>query len=339
MKAMKKLAALLFFLIFALTAPNWPVSAQTETPPPEVAPQDIINAINSAREAHGYKPLKVNAILMSTAQQTAEIMAANQMSGHIGDVRGRVWQAGYGAGDTPWATENFLIGPLPLETILMAWSDDVHMIPIANPNYCHIGVGIAESGDNVYYVLHAAYTSNHACNNGAAAKTPGKETPNPATATMDPNPMSQWIFPVRTVTPQNNGWAIHTVQQGQTLWSIAMAYGAKEIAIINANALSPDNPMIYTGQKLFIPVTITPTSPTPNRTQTAPATSASAPTPTLNLVAVVNMPLPTSQPASTAQPPANNPTQAPRDRAITIALVAAFGLGCALVMLGIVLKK
>lgn len=337
MKTMRKIAALLFFLIIALTAPNWPVFAQIETPPPEVTPQDIINAINSARDARGYKPLQVNAILMSTAQQTAEIMAANQMGGHIGDVRGRVWQAGYGAGDTPWATENFLIGPLPLETILMAWSDDVHMIPIANPNYCHIGVGIAESGDSVYYVLHAAYTSNHACNTGAAAKTPGKGTPNPTAATIDPNPMSQWIFPVRTVTPQNNGWAIHTVQQGQTLWSIAMAYGAKEIAIINANALSPDNPMIYSGQKLFIPVTLTPASPTPDHTQTAPATSVATPAP--SRVAAVSLPLLTPQSTSTSQPPANSPAQAPRDRTITIALVAAFGLGCALIMLGIVLKK
>lgn len=330
---MRRFAILLGFLLAEALTPALRSSAQATPPPPEVAPSDIIQAFNERRVAMGYQALTVSPILMNTAQQTAEIMAANRMQGHIGDVRGRVWTAGYGGGDTPWATENFLIGPMTLEEIMTAWSDDTHMIPVINPNYCHIGVGIAGSDGVVYYVLHAAYTDHHACGT-YRSPTPGKGTIYPTKETAS-NPYAEWIMPVQTVTPQANGWALHTVRQGQTLWAIAMAYGVKVVAIVNDNALSPEDQMIYSGQKLFIPITITPATatievtPSPSSSKTA---SISTPSPSVG-AAQINTPQPVT---ATELVKAG---KKPLDRGILITITALFGLGAALVMLGMVFKK
>jgi len=74
-------------------------------PTAPVSPMDLINAMNVLRVANGFPPLAVNQILMGTAQWTAEYMAANHLLGHIGNVRGRVAEAGYGSGATVYATE------------------------------------------------------------------------------------------------------------------------------------------------------------------------------------------------------------------------------------------
>src|SRR5512146_2828116 len=114
----------------------------TPTPAP-LTPAQLIALINRLRTGRGLRALIVDPILMSTAQSTADIMAAYSMTGHIGDVRGRVIAAGYGAGDIAWATENFAVLPpeATASDILSIWSDELHMKPMADPNYKHIGAG------------------------------------------------------------------------------------------------------------------------------------------------------------------------------------------------------
>jgi LysM repeat protein len=181
------------------------------------------------------------------------------MTDHIGDVRDRIIAAGYGAGDIPWATENFLIGPAPLNQIMLAWSDDLHMIPVNNPYYRHIGAGVSEFDGSVYYVVQAAYTSNNIYQPGTAQ---------PQQPTLDF--MSQIIFPVRTVTSQSDGKVIHIVKQGQTLWSIAIAYNTNIAELTKANNLAFDNPIIYTGQILVIPNSVKPRADTSTATLIEP---------------------------------------------------------------------
>jgi LysM repeat protein len=250
MKIKNRLIALLLAVLLLFLSSS-AVLAQTETPYPEVTPQDLINAFNALRTARGLPALIVDPILMHTAQETADYMALNHMTGHIGDVRDRIMAAGYGVGDIPWATENFLIGPAPLNLIMLAWSDDLHMIPVNNPYYRHIGAGVSEYDGSVYYVVQAAYTSNNIYQPGTAQ---------PQQPTLDL--ISQIIFPVRTVTPQADGKVIHIVKQGQTLWSIAIAYNTKIAELTKANNLAFDNPIIYSGQLLVIPNPVKPQAAT-----------------------------------------------------------------------------
>ena len=66
--------------------------------------------MNTLRVSYGLPALIEDPIVNAVAQSTAATMAANNMSWHIGDVRGRIAAAGYGSGGTVWATENFAVG-------------------------------------------------------------------------------------------------------------------------------------------------------------------------------------------------------------------------------------
>ncbi len=54
----------------------------------EVTAFDLIIAMNTLRVSYGLSALVEDSIVNAVAQSTAEIMAANQMSWHIGDVLG-----------------------------------------------------------------------------------------------------------------------------------------------------------------------------------------------------------------------------------------------------------
>ncbi|MCJ7626374.1 MAG: CAP domain-containing protein, partial [Anaerolineaceae bacterium] len=151
----------LAFLIFTLQPQYSNVEAQETPSPPAITPFDLIDGVNRIRTANGLPPLIIDDILMGTAQYTADYMALNDLHGHIGDVKGRVMAAGYGAGANAWATENFAIGPITLDTLFnVYWADDLHMVPMYKPNYKHIGAGVTEYNGRVWYIVHAAYTGS-----------------------------------------------------------------------------------------------------------------------------------------------------------------------------------
>jgi uncharacterized protein YkwD len=75
-----------------------------------VTAYDLIIAMNTLRTSNGLPALVEDPIIDAVAQSTAEIMAAQQMSWHIGNVSGRLASAGYGGGSKVWATENFAVG-------------------------------------------------------------------------------------------------------------------------------------------------------------------------------------------------------------------------------------
>src|SRR5688572_28943046 len=127
---------------------------------------DLIIAMNTLRMAHGLPPLIEDPIINAVAQSTAATMAASNMSWHIGDVKGRIAAAGYGAGGTVWATENFAVGSggMGIDQIMATWADPDHMRPAVTPEYCHVGAGVASTSDGrIYYILQAAYVSGQAC--------------------------------------------------------------------------------------------------------------------------------------------------------------------------------
>ncbi len=246
------LATILFAWLAALGAAPPARAPQDATPTPRaLTSAELISTINRIRTGRGLPALTVDPILMGTAQSTADIMAAYRMTGHIGDVRGRVMAAGYGAGDIPWATENFAVLPMEagMSVILQIWSDELHMKPMADPNYKHIGAGVSVvSEEAVYYIVHAAYTSNRTYKPGATAVS-GASAPGGLAA----DPFSQYVFAVQTATPRPDGSLVHVVKQGQSLWSIAIAYQTHINILQQLNGMASDNLTIYTGQKLRVP--------------------------------------------------------------------------------------
>lgn len=214
----------------------------------EVSAYDLILAMNTLRVSNGLPPLVEDPIINAVAQATAEIMAVNQMSWHIGNVSGRLQAAGYGGGAKVWATENFAVGTsFTIDQIMLAWADPDHMIPAVNPAYCHVGAGVAKSANGMtYYVLQAAYVSGKSCGEY-------RSSPNPQPGGSNPNPVvPQIIVPVKVATPDEDGKVFHVVQTGQSLWSIAVAYKTTIRDLEVWNNISRAKPL-QVGQKLFIP--------------------------------------------------------------------------------------
>jgi len=208
----------------------------------QVSAYDLILAVNTLRVSYGLPPLIEDPIINAVAQSTAEIMAANSMSWHIGDVRGRIAAAGYGNGGTVWATENFAVsyGGMGIDEIMAVWADPDHMRPAVTPAYCNVGAGVATVNGKTYYILQAAYVSGQEC--GSYTSVAGSGV----------SPVSQLIVPVQIATPDAAGKIFHTVQSGQSFWAIAVAYQITIQDLETWNNISRNTPL-QSGQKLFIP--------------------------------------------------------------------------------------
>ncbi|HRJ75512.1 MAG TPA: LysM peptidoglycan-binding domain-containing protein, partial [Anaerolineales bacterium] len=217
-------------------------------PSNQVTAYDLIIAMNTLRVAYGLPPLIEDPIVNAVAQSTAATMAASNMSWHIGNVRGRIAAAGYGAGGTVWATENFAVGDMGIDQIMAVWADPDHMRPAVTPEYCHVGAGTAQTSDGrTYYVLQAAYVSGQECGSSSSPASPSSGgVSNPAL------PSFGLIVPVKIASPDAEGKVFHEVQMGQSLWAIAIAYQITIHDIEVWNNISRDDPL-QAGQKLFIP--------------------------------------------------------------------------------------
>ncbi|MEN6300817.1 MAG: LysM peptidoglycan-binding domain-containing protein [Anaerolineaceae bacterium] len=226
------------------------VEAESESPvtyqAAEVTAYDLIAAMNSLRMSYGLPALIEDPIIDAVAQGTAQIMADGQLSWHIGDVPGRLTNAGYGGGGKVYATENFAIGyGISINEIMDLWSDESHMLPAVKSYYCNVGAGTAKAANgSTYYILQAAYVSGKEC----GTYTP----PGDGTGTQTPGIVPGIITPVKVATPDATGQIIHEVKAGQSFWAIAVAYGVSIKDILQWNNL-PDGTTLQIGDKLVIP--------------------------------------------------------------------------------------
>ena len=247
---------LLFLLLVTLLQPAG--GSALAAPSADVTAYDLIIAMNTLRMSYGLPALVEDPIINAVAQSTAEIMAANQMSWHIGDVAGRLTAAGFGGGSKVWGTENFAVaGDASIDRIMLMWADDSHMIPAVNPAYCNVGAGTAKSSNGMtYYVLQAAYTSGKSCGEyispgGGTINEPGGSTTGGQVA-GGVSGVSQLIVPVKVATPDASGKIFHEVQAGQSFWSIAVTYKVTINDIEIWNNISQES-KLQIGQRLFIP--------------------------------------------------------------------------------------
>jgi uncharacterized protein YkwD len=259
-------------------------------------PSQMIAAVNNLRISHGLPALTDHPILMQTAQSQADYMAA---TGNVTHARPggmtytqQLLSLGFPlAGDLSrggFRAENILssYGPLDWNGVPPGWQDADHMNTMLSQNFTHIGAGISQSGNTYYYAVDtAAVTSNGQMQSSAGGIL--TSVPGGADEAAD---VSQYMVPVTVSTARPDGDVIHKVQYGQSLWSIAIAYGTTIKNIQALNHLGEDL-VIYQGQELLVlkgatqpaaqesatapPVTETP-SPTASTTAAPAETQAEA---------------------------------------------------------------
>ena len=255
------------------------VSARPAPVPSMASAFDLIAAVNDLRASYGLQPYAVSQILMGTAQGQAEYMASIGSWSHTGpggiSYTQRLLNAGYPLSGG-FRAENVLTINSNISGYDVVhssyWADADHQNTMLSVELTEIGAGVAVSGGTGYYVIDCARSTSNGVFSGGSTPATVNGTP----VTKGP---SQILSAVVLSTPREDGAVYHDVQYGQSLWSIAIAYGTKIDEIKRLNNLTSNE--IYLGQKLLIKNagTASPTVPVAAQTKTPqPTTSASVPT-------------------------------------------------------------
>ena len=301
--------------------PSNGVSAHPAPIPPMASAFDLIAAVNDLRASYGLPPYNVSSILMSTAQGQADFMAATGTVTHSGpggiSLTQRLLNAGYPM-EGGFRAENILSTSSDASGHAIVnssyWADADHQNTMLSPNLTEIGAGVADRGGTGYYVIDCARSTSNGVFSGGSTPATVNGTP----VTKGP---SQILSAVVLSTPREDGAVYHDVQYGQSLWSIAIAYGTKIEEIKRLNNLASND--IYLGQKLLIKNSGTATSTVPIATQTETPHQTSTRTPYLVLVTETL----TLTPTVTAGPQVSGISRAVLTWIIIIIALLAAGIG------------
>lgn len=258
---MWKIPLLLTFtlLIFVAFFPCTDVSAQTAfSPLVQSSANDLIAEVNALRIANGLPAYTVNSILMRVAQDQANFMAVTGQVAHRPGLTQRILDAGYPlAGDLSlggFRAENITGGNKTAGQAVQEWTgDSLHLNTMLSPNLTEIGAGVAKVGNRYYMVIDCAQPTT--------SRLPQAYTPVAGTLTTGTSAPSDFIVPITTSTPDEDGFVYHEVQYGQTLWAIAIEYGVKIDDIRALNNLGPTTE-IYEGERLLVKKDIPPPTAT-----------------------------------------------------------------------------
>jgi uncharacterized protein YkwD len=239
----------------AVAGAGRPVEA---APSPQSA-SGLIDAVNDLRAANGMDPLIVDPILMQVAQAQSDFNADTGELSHYGPsgqlTRDDAIDAGYGGGSTVFVSENIAVGSdLSADEAVQMWTGDApHLNTMLGENYRDVGAGVGEGGGSVYFTLVTGYVA-------------GGHSANSTVPAVAAQPVFGPVAQLVTATPQADGSVVHTVEEGQTLWTIAAIYGIDLAQLLSYNNLTEDS-FVHEGDRLTVRAAPTETpSPAPTAT-------------------------------------------------------------------------
>ena len=245
---------------------------------------EIISRINAYRAQNGLYSYNINQNLMHSAQVQSDYQASIQSVTHTGSgatsPRDRAYAAGYGDGSTIWVSEIIYGGTQATVDSAMSWwkGSSVHNNSMLSPQSLEIGAGVASSGVSTYFTVVMGMVS------GSTSGETGGEIP------AIPN------NPVQEAEPSEDGSVVHTVQTGQTLWTIAAVYDIPLDQLLELNDITQDS-LLQPGQEIIIQP--------PEGTEPTNALTVD-PTATASETAPIPSPSTTSQARSTTSPSSEN---------------------------------
>jgi LysM repeat protein len=286
---------------------------------------DLINTVNSLRESQGLAPYTIESYLMGYAQAQSDYMAS------LG-----TWTHTRADGTTSFdygIKENVAMGTNMSVSycVYTVWSDAVHWQTMVGYETGTVGAGVTVVNGSVYYTLDVR---------------PGSSTSSETTIYNNEEPVAyypqqettpEYISQVIVNTPDADGIIYHTVQYGETLWSIAIAYNTTIDEILTNSGLPLNTTEVFEGERLLIRGATEP-SATPSFTPTEdPGTS----TPTQPRPTMTSFPTRTPKPTNTPTPPASLVTRTfGETRYVAIVLISISGIGLMLVIyLGFIKKS
>ena len=228
------LAGLLLLLLWLAGKPT-PPAAIAQSPAYEV-----IQLVNNFRVANGLPAFQINQSLMIAAQQQADYMAASNIYSHTGAGGSSPQSRAEAAGYVGWVSENIVGGTnLTPQKGLIWWQNSaVHYAALVSTRHTEVGAGFAVGFDQNFYALVVGQPSNAPA---AAAASPSNNN--------QPAPIQ--VAPFTPAQPGEDGSIVHTVQQGQALWTLAAHYEVPLADLLLFNGLS-ENAIVNPGDKIII---------------------------------------------------------------------------------------
>jgi LysM repeat protein len=252
---------------------------------------DQIAQVNALRATYGLAPFISNSVLMASAQTHREYQASIETFTHAGadgsDEAQPAIAAGYGDGAAVLCDEDVGWGVnLTPQGAVYLWQDAPHLAIMTSKVFKDAGAGVAANAENhVFYTLDACYAGNP----GSGSSAAGSDLLPTSLETVSPVPTMPPILPIVTSTPRPDGAIIHVVQPGQTIISIAAAYGVKEQDLLAYNGLTEQS-VIFPGDFLIIRLPATPGS---TQEETPTITQAPEESPSPSPMAATGTPTPT----------------------------------------------
>jgi len=239
------------FAVLAFLVILPPVGIASASPPParSLSAADVITQINSYRGQNGLPAYQINSKLMLSAQAQSDYQASIGTVTHTGQsgssARDRAYAAGYGDGNTIWISEIIYGGNQATVDTAMTWwkNSSIHNGTMLSTQYKDIGVGVASSGNNVYFTAVMGYIVGGSSTDNNSDT--GSETD------TDDQPHAILIIPVEAAEPREDGSIVHVVRTGQSLWNISAVY---QVSIEELLALNDfiENKVIYPGQEILV---------------------------------------------------------------------------------------
>ncbi len=294
----------------ALLYPLQPVQAQAGSA------DDLIAEVNALRQSKGLAPYTIDTYLMDFAQSQSNYMATLGSWTHTRADGSTAFQ--YGIQENVAMGTNMSVS----YCVYTAWSDYVHWKTMIEYATGSVGAGVAFSGENVFYTLNVR---------------PGDSLePDLQVSLVENDTPEPYVNEIITSTPNADGIVIHYVKYGESLWSIAIAYGTTGAEIMTNSGNNPSATDVYEGQMLIIR-TANPKTPT------LPATATPIPpTRTNTPLRPTRTPLPSLTPGPTATPTHQPPLlyrTFSDGRTVAISLISVSGVGLLLVLFLSFIKK
>ncbi|MCC6169226.1 MAG: LysM peptidoglycan-binding domain-containing protein [Caldilineaceae bacterium] len=242
------------------------------------AAQAVAAAVNQARVDAGLGPLAVDPLLNQAAQGHVVDMANNYVYGHYGSdgstVEMRVARTGYA--QNPWVSENWVSSTSVAGAMTWWMNDYVHRVNILNGNWQEIGVGVgARNGEMIFVTVFSGNSGDAPA--AEAPAEPQAEVAAAAPAEAAPPPVAAAPPPAQPLTIPAEGMD-YTIRPGDTLLSVALAYGAAWENLAAANGLS-ENALLQIGQVIRLPGANAPVAGAPAAAEAAGAAPAAEPVP------------------------------------------------------------
>lgn len=207
---------------------------------------EMIALVNGLRASYGLPGLTPHPALNAAAQAQANWIIATGNWGHVGEGGSSPQNRATAAGYSGSVLENYVGGASMSPQRAVDWwtNSPIHLRAMLATPHEHVGVGFASGdGANVYVLLVGRpVTARPAASSGAGSSG--------ASAEEEAEPEIIAV-PVVRAEPRPDGSIVHQVQQGQTVWDLAMVYGVDLGELRALNSLG-ESMVVHPGDEIMI---------------------------------------------------------------------------------------